>query len=163
MSEDADLLCFLLDDREAAVRQAAAYALAAALPSPGHAPAALDTRLAREEDPVTRACLVLAIGQLAGEEGDPATVEQLREWWRCPDRPTDVRVSAALAWLCLVEDPILTELDVLLDSAVTDELTALLAPVPWLRDAQDGVKDNGLLVCLNQMRNPDDFPWLAEF
>ncbi|MFE7530037.1 hypothetical protein ACFU7Y_30625 [Kitasatospora sp. NPDC057542] len=72
-------------------------------------------------------------------------------------------MSAALAWLCLVEDPIPAELDTLFDTAVTDELTALLAPAPCLRDAQDGVKDNGLLVCLTQMRNPDDFPWLVEY
>ncbi|MFE7531582.1 hypothetical protein ACFU7Y_38625, partial [Kitasatospora sp. NPDC057542] len=51
VAADADLLCFLLEDREAAVRQAAAYALAAALPPPGHAPAALHALLAREDDP----------------------------------------------------------------------------------------------------------------
>ncbi|MFF3068870.1 hypothetical protein [Kitasatospora sp. NPDC057936] len=163
VAADADLLCFLLDDPQPAVRQAAAHALAAALPPPGHAPAALHTRLADEADPVTRACLVLGIGQLAWEERDPTTVAQLRDWWRVPGRPTDVRVSAALAWLCLVADPVPAELDTLLDTAVTDELTALLAPAPWLRDAQDGANDNGLLVCLTQMRNPHDFPWLTEY
>ncbi|MFE2413441.1 HEAT repeat domain-containing protein [Kitasatospora sp. NPDC059408] len=161
VAADANLLCFLLDDPEPAVRQAAAYALAAALPPPGDAPGALYARLAGESDPATRACVVLAIGQLAWEERDPTAVAQLREWWQAPSQPTDVRVSAALAWLCLVADPVPAELDTLLDTAVTDELTALLAPVPWLRDAQDGAKDNGLLVCLTQMRNPDDFPWLT--
>ncbi|CAN3977450.1 hypothetical protein KPATCC21470_0073 [Kitasatospora purpeofusca] len=163
VAADAELLCFLLDDREPAVRQAAAYALAAALPPPANAASSLHALLAREDDPVTRACLVLAIGQLCQENGDPATVTQLHEWWHHPGPPTDVRVSAALAWLCLVDDSIPAEIDALFDTAVTDELTALLAPVPWLRDAQDGVRGNGLLVCLDQMRNPDDFPWLVEY
>ncbi|MFD5437343.1 hypothetical protein ACFWJ4_34995 [Kitasatospora sp. NPDC127067] len=50
-----------------------------------------------------------------------------------------MRVSAALAWLSHVDDPIPADLD------------SLLAPIPWLRDAEDGGEDNGLLVCLTQM------------
>ncbi|MFJ8623793.1 HEAT repeat domain-containing protein [Kitasatospora sp. NPDC093550] len=160
VTTDADLVLHLLDDPAPAVRQAAAFALAAAAPPPRHGPAALHARLTVEDDPAVRACLVLAIGQLAREEGEPDTAARLHEWWQDPTRPTDVRVSAALAWLCLVDDPIPDDLDTLLDTAVTDDLTALLAPVPWLRDAEDGGKDNGLLTALAQMRNPDDYRWL---
>ncbi|MDF3298747.1 hypothetical protein [Streptomyces tropicalis] len=67
-------------------------------------------------------------------------------------------MSAVLAWLCLVDDPIPADLGTLFDTAVTDDLAALLASVPWLRDVEDGI---GLLWSLTQMRNPDDFPWFT--
>ncbi|MFD8595948.1 hypothetical protein ACFV1L_13165 [Kitasatospora sp. NPDC059646] len=67
-------------------------------------------------------------------------------------------MSAALARLCLVDDPVPTELDTLLDQTATGPLAGLLAPVPWLLDAHP---ENGLHTVLTQMRNPDDYAWIA--
>ncbi|MGW4898737.1 hypothetical protein ACWEQL_41920 [Kitasatospora sp. NPDC004240] len=155
VAADAHLLLPLLDDPDSVVRSNTAYALAAAMAAPPAVPAALNVRLAVEDDPVVRACLVLALGQLAFEERDPATTGLMRAWWQATDRPVDVRVSAALAWLCLTGDSIPADLDAFLDEAVTDDLNTLLAPVPWLRDVDD---DAGLHLCLQHMRNPAATP-----
>ncbi|MEV7189388.1 hypothetical protein [Kitasatospora sp. NPDC093102] len=153
IAADADLLVPLplLDHPAAVVRTATAYALSAtALPVPDGITAAPHARFETEDDPVARASLVLAIGQLAWEDRDAATIARTRTWWQDSARPTDVRISAALAWLCLVDDPIPTDLDALLDTEVTDEIASLLVPVPWLHD----VDDDGLRTTLTQMRNP---------
>ncbi|MEV6212545.1 hypothetical protein [Kitasatospora sp. NPDC051914] len=160
VAADTHLLLPLLDDPEPVVRSNTAYALAAAPAAPSAVPDALTLRLAVEDNPVVRACLVLAAGQLAFENRDPATTELMHARWQDTDRPLDVRVSAALAWLCLTTGPIPADLDAFLDEAVTDDLNTLLAPVPWLRDVDD---DAGLHLCLKQMCNPADYPWLTEF
>lgn len=148
---DSEILLHLLDDPEPVVRRAAAFALAIAHPA-GGIPDGLHARLAIEDDQAARACLVLAIGQLAREQHDPATAEQLRAWWQDTARPDDIRVSAGLAWLCLVEDDVPDELHELFATLVTDELTALLTPVPWLRNVHD---EYGLPECVQQLCHPE--------
>ncbi|MFI9785579.1 hypothetical protein ACIHEI_19095 [Kitasatospora sp. NPDC051984] len=153
IADDTDLLLPLLDHPTATLRAVTAYALAAAaVPARDRITAALHTRFATETDPMTRASLVLAIAQLAWETRDPTTIAHTRAWWQDPTRPTEVRVSAAIAWLCLVDDPIPAELDPLLDAAAADEL---IDTVRWIHDA------DGLRNILDQMRNPDDHPWIA--
>ncbi|WP_431675992.1 hypothetical protein [Kitasatospora sp. KL5] len=160
LTADADLLLPLLDHTTPAVRTATAYALsAAASPARDRITAALHARLDAENDPVTRASLVLAIGELAWEERDTATTAHTRAWWQDPTRPAEIRMSAALAWLCLVDDPIPADLDTFLDTEATDHLATLLTPVPWL---QDLAEKEGLRTALTQMRNPDDYAWIAD-
>ncbi|MFC9330565.1 hypothetical protein [Kitasatospora sp. NPDC057015] len=160
LTADVDLLLPLLDHNAPAVRTAAAYALSAAAP-PARAgiTAALHARLDDEDDPVTRASLVLAIGELAWEQRDADTTARTLAWWRDPTRPTEVRMSAALAWLCLVDDPIPADLDTFFDTEATDRLATLLTPVPWFRDLAE---KEGLRTALTQMRNPDDYAWIAD-
>ncbi|MFD8597529.1 hypothetical protein ACFV1L_21255 [Kitasatospora sp. NPDC059646] len=159
LTTDTDLLLPLLDHPDPAVRTGTAYAVsAAAAPARDRAAAALHARLDAEADPVTRASLVLGIGELAWEERDTATIARTLTWWRDPARPAEVRMSAALAWLCLVDDPLPAELDTLLDTEATDRLVAVLDPVPWLFDAARG---DGLRTVLTQMRNPDDYAWIT--
>ncbi|MGI5170395.1 hypothetical protein ACQEU3_39200 [Spirillospora sp. CA-253888] len=50
-----------------------------------------------------------------------------------PDQPADVRFSAALAWLSLVDDPIPDDLRGLLTAVADDELADLVPAVPWLK------------------------------
>ncbi|MFF2629488.1 hypothetical protein ACFVUN_27460 [Kitasatospora griseola] len=159
LTADTDLLLPLLDHTDPAVRAATAYALsAAAAPARDRIKAALCTRFDVEDDLVTRASLVLAIGEVAWTERDADTIARTHAWWRDPTRPAEVRVSAALAWLCLVDDPIPAELDTFFDEEATDRLAALLAPVPWFFDTD---REEGLRSVLVQMRNPDDYAWLA--
>ncbi len=155
------MLLPLLDHTDPAVRTATAYALsAAAAPARDRIKPVLYARFDVEDDLVARASLVLAIGEVAWTERDADTIAGTHTWWRDPARPAEVRVSAALAWLCLVDDPIPTELDTLLDEKATDHLATLLTPVPWLFDADP---EDGLRSALDQMRNPDDYAWLAKF
>ncbi|MFD8784991.1 HEAT repeat domain-containing protein [Kitasatospora sp. NPDC059599] len=105
ITADTALLLPALDDPDPAVRLAAAYVLAAA----GRAHdilAAVHTRLLLEHDPAVRAGLVLAIAQLSRAHQDTATTAWMRACWSDPARPPEIRVSAALGWLCLTDDPV---------------------------------------------------------
>ncbi|MFG2824858.1 HEAT repeat domain-containing protein [Kitasatospora sp. NPDC048365] len=160
LTADVGLLLPLLDHTAPTVRTAVAHALAAvSAPARDRIAAALHARLDAEDDPVTRASLVLAIGELAWEERDAATTARLRAWWQDPARPAEVRMGAVLAWLCLVDDPVPADLDTFLDAEATDRLVTLLGPVPWLRDLAE---TDGLRTALTQMRNPDDYAWIAD-
>ncbi|MFF1870140.1 hypothetical protein [Streptomyces sp. CB03911] len=160
LTADADLLLPLLNHAVADVRTTAAYALAATtLPAADRVADALYARLNTEDDPVARASLVLAIGELAWEERDDTTTAQTLAWWQDPYQPAEIRTSAALAWLCLVDDPIPNDLDTLLDTQDTDHLATVLTPVPWF---QDLAEREGLRTALTQMRNPDDYAWISD-
>jgi hypothetical protein len=96
---------------------------------------------------------------LAWEERDAAMAARTLAWWQDPTRPAEIRMAAALAWLSLVDDPIPADLDAFLDTEATDHLAALLTPVPWLEDLAE---KEGLRTALTQMRNPDDYAWIAD-
>ncbi|WP_165966464.1 HEAT repeat domain-containing protein [Actinomadura sp. 7K507] len=136
ITSDAPLLVALLDDADAAVRSSACYALATALDGTESILSALHRRLGVERVPAARMSLILAIAQLARVHGDEPTMTNLRQWWADPDRPTDVRVSAALAWRYMGGDPVPDDLRSLLTTAVTDELAESLADVPWMKDVE---------------------------
>lgn len=164
VTSDAPLLLALLDDIDAEVRCSACYALATALHEVEPIDAALRRRLSSEEVPAVRMSLILAIAQLAREHRDESTVTRLRTWWADPDQPADIRVSAALSWLCLVDVPVPDDLRLLLTTTVDDELAELLAAVPWMREIDWG--GAGLRRCIHLMLNPevdwrsaDEDPW----
>ncbi|QKW23950.1 HEAT repeat domain-containing protein [Kitasatospora sp. NA04385] len=156
LAADAGLLLPLLGDPDPEVRQNAAHALAAAAGPCETLVRSLHVRLRAEDDPAVRACLVLAIGQLAWEERHAATIEQMRAWWQDPFRPIEVRVCAALSWLCLTDGPVPGDLRALLDISATGDLAALLGPTPWMIRVDD--EGNGLRKCLDQMYNPEKHP-----
>jgi hypothetical protein len=159
VAADVHLLLPLLDDPDPEVRQAASYALAAASGETERISAALHARLRAETDPTVRAALVLGIAQPAWEQRDQRLVHQVRAWWSDPGQPAEVRVSAALAWLCLTDGPVPDELRAVLDNTVTDDLAALTAPLPWMRHVVD--RGDALRRCLDQMFNPQAYWWFA--
>ncbi|MGW1998253.1 hypothetical protein [Embleya sp. NPDC001921] len=120
-----------------------------------------------EDDARVGAGLVLAIAQLAREhrhEDAAAFTHALRS---DPARPAEVRVSAALGWLCLVDDPALDTLRAVLDACVTHELGRSMASMPWITQVDhDG---DGPTHTLRRMFDPDsrrrpagaDDPWAA--
>jgi len=146
---DADLLLPLLADPDPKVRECAAHALAAVSGRSDSVVALLHARLRVEDDPAVRACLVLAIGQLAVEERPPATVELMRAWWQDPARPVEVRFCAALSWLCLTDGPAPDDLRAFLDASASADLAALLNPTPWMRHVDH--EGDGLRSCLRQV------------
>ncbi|WP_331765788.1 hypothetical protein [Embleya sp. NBC_00896] len=73
-------------------------------------------------------------------------------------RPAEVRVAAALGWLCLVDDPVPDDLRAVLDEIVTDELGRLMAQVPWMRPVDDYSRGAGPTHTLNQMFHPVQHP-----
>ncbi|RKS07122.1 hypothetical protein DFP74_2778 [Nocardiopsis sp. Huas11] len=159
VAADAAILLALLDCSVPDIRALACYALAPASGEVGRISAALHDRFRAEEDPSVRASLVLAIGQLALERGDGQAVAWTRGLWSAPERPDEVRVSAALAWSCLVDVPVPEELRTVLDDIVTDDLVRLMAAVPWMRVVDD--HGAGLTRCVARMLGPDARPAAA--
>lgn len=166
IAADTDLILPLLDDHDPEVRIAAAYALAAASARAQNILSAFHARLLAEHDPAVRAGLVLAIAQLARAHQDSRTLVWMRTCWPDPARPPEVRVSAALGWMCLTDLPVADELRAMLDDLATHETARLMAPLPWMRAAEN-TNSNGLHRCLCTMLHPDtrdaedrwDDPW----
>jgi hypothetical protein len=165
VAAEAGLLLPLLDDADPEVRLAAAYALAATASRAGEIRAACRARLCREQDPTVRAGLVLAIAQLGRTHPESWTVDWLHDRWSDPARPPEVRLGAALGWLCLTELPVPDGLRELAEGRVSDGTARSLASLPWLR-AVERVDGDGLHRCLRAMLHPDepdtgdfDDPW----
>jgi hypothetical protein len=117
--------------------------------------AACHTRLCAEHDPATRAGLVLAIAQLARAHQVPVTAEWMRSCWSNPARPPEVRVSAAVGWLCLTDEPVPHALRAVMDDLATDGMARLMAPLPWM-DAVENARSSGLHRCVRAMLPPGD-------
>ncbi|MGW1998357.1 hypothetical protein [Embleya sp. NPDC001921] len=157
VAADAGVLIALLDDPDPLVREMAAYVLAAASGRAREISTALHTRLDIEEDARVRADLVLTIAQLAHEHDPGDTAVWTCALWSDPTRPPEVRVGAALGWLCLVDDPVPDTLRALIEETVTPELHRLLSPTPWMKQVDDTGVD-GLSHTLWQMLDPDTWP-----
>lgn len=151
---DTDLLLPLLGDPDTTVRIASAYALAAASDRIQDILSALHDRLLAEHAPAVRAGLVLAIAELARAYQDSQTTAWIQACWSDPGQPPEVRVSAALGWMCLTDEPIPDDLRTILDDLATDETAQLMAPLPWMRAAASAPTD-GLHRCLQAMLHPD--------
>ncbi|MER5602414.1 hypothetical protein [Streptomyces sp. NPDC002265] len=155
ITADLHLLFPLLRDPDADVRSAAAFVLAVATGEIPHISSALHRRLAAEDNPAVRASLILAIAQLAREHQDKHAPAWARDLWSDAAQPPETRVGAALAWLCLVTDPVPDELRTLLTDRDTDQLGELFQQVPWLPPVD---YSSGLRRCIHEMLTPD-VPW----
>ncbi|MFE7524626.1 hypothetical protein ACFU7Y_02780 [Kitasatospora sp. NPDC057542] len=145
ITADTNLLLPLLHDPVPDVRTAAADALATALDHLGPITVALRARLAVEQEPHVRAALVLACAELARGHCEPDTVGWLGTLWPDPDQPADVRVAAALAWLCLTDSPVPDSLRTMVDAFVTNDSAKVLDEVPWF------ARNYGLLSTVRQL------------
>lgn len=111
---------------------------------------ALCARLPAELSPVVRAGIVFAIAELAREHDDPHGAARTHARWSDSAQPTQVRVASALAWLCLVDDPVPNSLHTPLDTLITDDLACLLDTVAWTAHVDD---EKGLARTLDQLLN----------
>ncbi|MEU7603384.1 hypothetical protein [Streptomyces sp. NPDC041003] len=162
ITADVDLLLPHLDNPDPDVRTSACYALATASGRATYITGALRTRLATEQDPTVRASLLLAVAELAVENADLHVATWARALWSEPAQPAEVRMSAVLAWLCLVDDPVPDELRMTVDALLTDDLVDFFDSVPWIAH----VDEKGLVRTVDQMLNnakPGVIdPWDAE-
>ncbi|MFD8289324.1 hypothetical protein ACFV2B_14060 [Streptomyces lavendulae] len=167
LTADLDLLFPCLADPDPEVRSAAAFVLATANGGIPRISCALHGRLAVEGDPAVRVSLILAIAQLAREDRedrndrndrndrDDQAPAWARSLWSDAAQPRETRVGAALAWLCLVDDPVPGELRTLLTDPRTDRLGELFEQVPWIPPVD---YRHGLRRCIHEMLTPD-VPW----
>lgn len=163
IAADVSLLKVLLENPDPDVRVGACHVLAAASGRAREISAVLHARLRVEDDAGVRAGLVLAIAQLAFEHPHAPTIAWLRACVSSVTRPLEVRVAAAIAWVCLVRYPVPHAVRVLLEEPVTGELDRVLSSVPCLRNAVDdeapwvrGTNQGGVTGVLRRILDPQD-------
>ncbi|MFH7594309.1 hypothetical protein WDV06_04285 [Streptomyces racemochromogenes] len=162
----APLLLPLLGDSDPAMRIDASYALATAA-DPGHTVRGVfAARFAEEKDPVALAALVLTTAEITrGHPHRPATA-WLRELWQDRAQVPEVRLAAAIGWLCLTDEPAPDTLRTTVDALATDERARAMDALPWM--AAVGGNEPGLLRCVRRMLHPEapepysDDPWAPQ-
>ncbi|MGW3086293.1 hypothetical protein [Streptomyces sp. NPDC001108] len=154
----------LLNDSDPAIRIDAAYALATAADPDLVVRGALAAGFAAEHDVMVRAALLLAVAETARAHVGPSAVPWFREGWRDGTDAPEVRLAAAIGWLCLTDEPIPEDLHRTVDTLATDERAHAMDALPWMRAAA-GTGEPGLLRCVRRMLHPekpepyDDDPW----
>ncbi|MZD04086.1 hypothetical protein GTW43_03165 [Streptomyces sp. SID5785] len=154
IAADTEHLLPLIDDLSPAVRIAAVYVLAAAADRAQEIRNAFRTRLLTERIPAVRSSLVLAMAELTRAHPNAETVAWFRDNWSSPKGLPEVRVSAALGWMCLSDLPVPDPLRAMVDDLATEGMARMMAPLPWMRAAEH-IAGDGLPRCLRAMLHPD--------
>ncbi|MFJ9557742.1 hypothetical protein ACIRPH_28360 [Nocardiopsis sp. NPDC101807] len=97
-----------------------------------------------------RVSLVLAIAQLAREHHtNRDTTVWARELWASSGQTAETRLGAALAWLCLTEEPLPDQLLSVLPQVLTPTVVDAMSRVPWMQYVDIG--NTGVYRCLTEM------------
>ncbi|MFF3883513.1 hypothetical protein [Streptomyces sp. NPDC001914] len=140
----------------------AAYALATAA-DPGHTVrAAFAARFVKEQDPMVLAALVLATAETTRAHPHRPATTWIREMWQDRAQAPEVRLAAAIGWLCLTDEPAPDTLHTTVGVLTTEERARAMNALPMA-----AVNDNklGLLRCVRRMLHPEepepysDAPW----
>ncbi|MGW7312692.1 hypothetical protein [Streptomyces sp. NPDC054865] len=145
----------LLDDPDPAIRVEAAYALATAADLDHIVRTALAGGFEAERDPMVRAAFTLATAEITRAHPHPPTVAWLRERWHDDAEAPEVRLAAAIGWLCLTDDPAPEELRRIVDALADDECAHAMEALPWMSFAA-GTNEPGLLCCRRCMLHPEE-------
>ncbi|MFD9523757.1 hypothetical protein [Streptomyces sp. NPDC059979] len=165
ITADTALLQPLLNDPDPAIRIDAAYALATAADPDRTVRAAFRARLTSEQDPIVRAALVLATAEATRAHPHPPTTAWMRERSRDRTDTPEVRLAAAIGWLCLTDEPTPDDLRATVEGLATDERAHTMHDLPWMAFA-GGSGETGLQHCVRKMLHPEqpdpvgyDDPW----
>ena len=144
----------LFDDPDPTIRVDAAYALATATDLDHIVRTALAGGFEAERDPMVRAAFTLATAEITRAHPHPPTVAWLRERWHDDAEAPEVRLVAAIGWLCLTDDPAPEDLRRTVDALADDERAHGMDVLPWMSFAA-GTNEPGLLRCKRCMLHPD--------
>ncbi|MFE7046331.1 hypothetical protein ACFU9X_45305 [Streptomyces atratus] len=155
ITADTPTLLPLLGDPDPAVRLDAAYVLATAADLDHIVRTALATGFAAERDAMVRAAFVLATAEITRAHAHSPTAAWLRERWHDRTEAPEVRLAAAIGWLCLTDDPAPEELRRTVDALADDERAHAMEALPWM-SAASGTNEPGLLRCKRCMLQPEE-------
>ncbi|MEW2408836.1 hypothetical protein [Streptomyces griseoviridis] len=167
ITADAALLYPLLADPDPSIRLDATYTLATAADPDRAVRSSFRARLAIEQDPRVSAALVLATAEATRTHPLAPTTTWLREQWRDQTQAPEVRLAAAVGWLCLTDEPAPDDLRTVVDDLATDERARTMDDLRWMANA-GGSQETGLQRCVRTMLHPDqpdpedrDDPWAS--
>ncbi|WP_232795164.1 hypothetical protein [Kitasatospora sp. NRRL B-11411] len=130
ITADAALLLPLLHDPVPATRIRAAYALATVTDLDGTVRTALRARFAAEPAPDVCAALLLATDEITRAHPHSSTTVMLREYWQNRTRAPEVRLAAAIGWLCRTDETAPDDLRAAVDRLATDERARTMDDLP---------------------------------
>src|SRR5262249_34705238 len=126
---------------------------------------ALRTRFAVEQDPIVRPALVLAIAEATRAHPHVPTAAWMSDQLRDRTQAPEVRLAAAISWLCLTDEPAPEDLRVAVDDLATGARAAAMDALPWMA-AAGGAGETGLRRCVREILPPErpdpvghDGPW----
>ncbi|MFJ3533468.1 hypothetical protein [Streptomyces sp. NPDC090132] len=150
----APVLLPLLDGSDPTTRIDASYALATAA-DPGHTVrSAFATRFAKEQDSMVRAALVLATAETTRAHPHQPATAWIRELWQDRAQAPEVRLAAAIGWLCLTDEPAPDTLRATVEALASAERARAMNVLPWMAAA--GGSEPGLLRCVRRMLYPEE-------
>ncbi|WP_393062592.1 hypothetical protein [Streptomyces sp. LN549] len=156
------MLLPLLNDSDVTTRIDASYALATAADPDRRVRSAFATRFDNEQDPVALAGLVLATAESARAHPHRPDTARIRALWQDRAQAPEVRLAAAIGWLCLTNEPVPRALPTTVDALATEERARAMDALPWMTAV--GCGESGLLRCVRRMLYPEepepcDDPW----
>ena len=154
ITADTPALLPLLRNPDSAVRVDTAYALATAADPDRVVRTALAAGFAAERDAMVRAAFLLATAEITRAHAHPPTAAWLYERWHDPAEAPEVRLAAAIGWLCLTDDPAPEELRRTVDTLADDERAHAMEALRWMSTAS-GTNEPGLLRCKRLMLHPE--------
>ncbi|MFE7402693.1 hypothetical protein [Streptomyces sp. NPDC057557] len=104
---------------------------------------------------MVRAAFVLATAEITRAHAHSPTAAWLRERWHDRTEAPEVRLAAAIGWLCLTDDPASEELRRTVDALADDERAHAMEAQPWM-SAASGTNEPGLLRCKRCMLQPEE-------
>lgn len=155
ITADTPALLPLLGSPDSAVRVDTAYALATAADPDRVVRTALAAGFAAEHDAMVRAAFLLATAEITRAHAHPPTAAWLHERWNDRAEAPEVRLVAAIGWLCLTDAPAPEELRRTVDNLADDERAHTMEALPWMSTAS-GTNEPGLLRCKRLMLHPED-------
>ncbi|WP_393062397.1 hypothetical protein [Streptomyces sp. LN549] len=152
----------LLNESDPAMRISASYALATAADPGRTVRSAFATRFAKEQDPLASAALVLATAETTRAHPRRPDTARIGKLWQNRAQPSEVRLAAAIGWLCLTDEPAPDALQATVRALATEERARAMDVLPWMTAA--GCGEPGLLRCVRRMLHPEepepyDDPW----
>ncbi|MFD0366640.1 HEAT repeat domain-containing protein [Streptomyces sp. NPDC127114] len=154
ITAETPVLLPLLNDSDSTIRIDATYALATAADPDHVVRTALAARLATEHDAIVRAALLLAVAEITRAHVQPPTVWWFRERWQDRTEAPEVRLAAAIGWLCLTDEPAPEDLHQTIDTFATEERAHAMDTLPWMHAAGSG--EPGLSRCIRCMLHPEE-------
>ncbi|MEU1371898.1 hypothetical protein ABZ454_38295 [Streptomyces sp. NPDC005803] len=156
------MLLPLLNKSDPGTRIGASYALATAADPDLTVRSAFATRFAKEQDPMVLAALVLATAETTRANPHRPATARVGKLWQDRTQPPEVRLAAAIGWLCLTDEPAPDALQATVSVLATEERARAMDALPWLTVA--GCGEPGLLRCVRRMLHPEepepyDDPW----
>ncbi|MGW7461891.1 hypothetical protein [Streptomyces sp. NPDC054797] len=128
-----------------------------------YGPSRVRYQVRQRAGPMVLAAMILATAETTRAHPHPPAAAWIREVWQDRAQAPEVRLAAAIGWLCLTDEPTPDALHTAIDVLADEERARAMEALPWM--AAVGANEPGLLRCVRCMLHPEypepysDDPW----